>query len=244
MFRSVQIIGYRGFTRYGMRDLGRVNLLVGRNNSGKTSVLEALYLLGRQGDPKAFTRVCSQRGESLPRDEARSVLRAELDVAHLFNGHELSKGLEFSVGAENAGAKQTLTVLVLEVANIDAEDLPEVGSAEDLLAIPSHFEMQVLSSPVGRKRIFALTPRGGFVTDSGAIPIRSSVFNPPKLADNVHFVSTEAMGGGELSRLWDRIQLTAHEGLVLQALRFVDPGIEQIRATEIGAGPGTRGTTS
>ncbi|MDP9010154.1 MAG: AAA family ATPase [Pseudomonadota bacterium] len=34
-----------------MDGLGRINLLVGKNNSGKTSVLEALYLLAANGDP-------------------------------------------------------------------------------------------------------------------------------------------------------------------------------------------------
>ena len=45
MISSINIKGFRGFSRFEMSDLGRVNLLVGANNSGKTSLLEALYLL-------------------------------------------------------------------------------------------------------------------------------------------------------------------------------------------------------
>jgi AAA15 family ATPase/GTPase len=39
---SVTIHNFRGLRDLELRDLGQINLLVGINNSGKTSVLEAL----------------------------------------------------------------------------------------------------------------------------------------------------------------------------------------------------------
>lgn len=45
MIETLRIEGYRGFERFEMAGLGRINLLVGRNNAGKTSVLEAIRLL-------------------------------------------------------------------------------------------------------------------------------------------------------------------------------------------------------
>ena len=41
---SVQIHAFRGLREIGLSDLARVNLLVGKNDSGKTSILEALAL--------------------------------------------------------------------------------------------------------------------------------------------------------------------------------------------------------
>ena len=41
---SVQIHAFRGLREVGLADLARVNLLVGKNDSGKTSILEALAL--------------------------------------------------------------------------------------------------------------------------------------------------------------------------------------------------------
>jgi hypothetical protein len=54
MIRPLNISSYRGFSDFNMGDLGRVNFLVGRNNSGKISVLEALYLLSTTGGAFAF----------------------------------------------------------------------------------------------------------------------------------------------------------------------------------------------
>lgn len=44
MFRDIRIIKYRGLCEVRLEELGLVNVLVGDNNSGKTSVLEAIQL--------------------------------------------------------------------------------------------------------------------------------------------------------------------------------------------------------
>ena len=48
LIRDLTIQGYRCFEDFSMDGLTRVNLLVGNNNSGKTSFLEAVYLLVNQ----------------------------------------------------------------------------------------------------------------------------------------------------------------------------------------------------
>src|SRR5579863_911637 len=90
MISSVQIRGYRGFADFEMSGLERVNLLVGTNNSGKTSVLEAIHLLTSRGDPWALWEVLQRRGERLASAVERNVNRPpELDVSHLFIGHDV-----------------------------------------------------------------------------------------------------------------------------------------------------------
>ena len=44
MLRSLEIRNYRNLRHLTIEKLGRVNLLIGKNNTGKTSVLEAIYL--------------------------------------------------------------------------------------------------------------------------------------------------------------------------------------------------------
>ncbi|MGE4070800.1 MAG: AAA family ATPase [Lysobacterales bacterium] len=60
-FRSVRIDHFRGVTGISLDGLGRVNLLVGINNAGKTSVLEAIYLLANQSDPRALLELIRRR---------------------------------------------------------------------------------------------------------------------------------------------------------------------------------------
>ena len=45
MFDSLEILNFRGFGKFRMNPLSRINLITGKNNSGKTSLLEATFLL-------------------------------------------------------------------------------------------------------------------------------------------------------------------------------------------------------
>ena len=47
MFRDIKIDSYRGLREATLEDLDRVNVVIGENNSGKTSVLEAIQILGQ-----------------------------------------------------------------------------------------------------------------------------------------------------------------------------------------------------
>lgn len=50
----IEIDGFRGLRRLALGPLGRVNVLVGGNNSGKTSVLEAISILAKPTQPAAW----------------------------------------------------------------------------------------------------------------------------------------------------------------------------------------------
>lgn len=230
MFRSVQIMGYRGFSRYEMGDLARVNLLVGKNNSGKTSVLEALYLLGAGGDPAALWRIANRRGE---RFDGR---RPEIDVSHMFMGHELSVGSSFSVAGTNGSLPQSVVLTI--------EDRAERPDQNELNLLGDEFELSrrrllisIASTASPRPQILQLSRQGGLDPEiTRRLPGSRQDAEP-----NVHFISTDSLAGNELVRHWDQVQLTPNEELVLGALRFVDPSIEQIRSFGSGAVYGPRG---
>ena len=63
MLGTLKLDGYRGFDTYELTDLTRVNLLVGKNNCGKTSILEAVHFLAARGDPFVLVRSANRRGE-------------------------------------------------------------------------------------------------------------------------------------------------------------------------------------
>lgn len=65
MLTSVEITNYRGFKSYAMDGLRRVNLLVGKNNSGKTALLEGLQYFASGGDPAILAEIAERRGETV-----------------------------------------------------------------------------------------------------------------------------------------------------------------------------------
>lgn len=60
-FDTVQIDGFRGLRHLKLSEMGLVNILVGENNSGKTSVLEALSILCNPLEPLEWMAMIRRR---------------------------------------------------------------------------------------------------------------------------------------------------------------------------------------
>lgn len=61
-FSGIHVESYRGISGLTLDAPGRVNLIVGVNNAGKTSLLEAIYLLAHQNDERALLDAIHWRG--------------------------------------------------------------------------------------------------------------------------------------------------------------------------------------
>jgi len=61
-FSTIRIERYRGIDGLVLDAPGRINLIVGVNNAGKTSLLEAIYLLAHQSDERALLDAIRWRG--------------------------------------------------------------------------------------------------------------------------------------------------------------------------------------
>ncbi len=66
MYTSFRVQNFRCFRDLRLDDLGRVNLIAGRNNSGKTALLEAIYLHTRPLSPQVLFDLQQTRGLNVP----------------------------------------------------------------------------------------------------------------------------------------------------------------------------------
>jgi len=67
-FSSFEVDAYRKLKGLHIGTLSRINLFAGANNSGKTTLLEAIYLLSRQNDFDGLVDVIRRRGK-VPKDQ-------------------------------------------------------------------------------------------------------------------------------------------------------------------------------
>src|SRR5215203_6091896 len=84
---SLQIENYRAFRSLRIERLGRANLFVGKNNTGKSSVLEAVRLYASQGSEDVLWTILDSH------DETHAAERVQLEdrlyaVKQLFHGRE------------------------------------------------------------------------------------------------------------------------------------------------------------
>jgi predicted ATPase len=230
MISSLHIEGYRGFEDFEMNDLGRINLLVGTNNSGKTSVLEAIYLLSSAGDPQSLWQLLWRRGECLPPELSRigegprRRSRIELDVSHLFTGHDAQPEATVQISASNQSDARTIEYSIAQVQHQTDES-----------SFTSRLVLRVTGNPKPAVGIIPLTRAGGIDPDSLEVPARRI---SQRISDvsPAHFITTDSFTGDELVAMWNKISLTPSEGLVLKALQFLDSDIERI-AAQAASGP-------
>lgn len=70
MILALRLSEFRGFHRLRIEPLSRVNLILGRNNVGKSSVLEALFLLSGPTNPQLPLQLSALRGVEVFRNDA------------------------------------------------------------------------------------------------------------------------------------------------------------------------------
>ena len=93
MLERLHIRNYRVFNDLKIDQLGRINLIAGKNNAGKTSLLETIFLLAGGGNPKAAIHPHINRGL------ASNVAPSLVDVTFwtpMFSGLDMSRAIEIT----------------------------------------------------------------------------------------------------------------------------------------------------
>ena len=105
MYQNIWIENFRGLRRLSVGDLRRLNLFVGPNNVGKTSVLEALWILQNPGNPALILGLDLLRGFN-----AQAQAQApHLTWPTLFNDLDLSLQIRVG-GVRSDGTSESLTI--------------------------------------------------------------------------------------------------------------------------------------
>jgi hypothetical protein len=220
MLRELQISNFRGLREFAMSGLGRVNLLVGTNNCGKTSVLEAIHVLSSPGEARPLWLAQLRRGELI---DSRII---QADVAHLVYGHQLVPGHGFSVVGDASHGRQSLAVsfIALDHGTKDFEDAVdrEDPTSPDLLA-PMSMQLEWSGDRGTTSVPLPISGQGGLSYR------RTTTFvSPGETRRPAWFVAAEGLVREDIVPMFEAIVLTPDETAVLQALRTVEPGIERI----------------
>ena len=131
---AIRISGFRSLEATDQIDLGSINVLIGANNAGKSSILRALYLL-QQGSGTAFADVRTASGKALIEISVADVI----GVAAMGAAGNVGAGT-FSLGYETLdrrGGQQSFNFCDAAGSNHSFAQLPAVD--------PNHFIVPYLS---------------------------------------------------------------------------------------------------
>lgn len=240
MIESIDIKNYRNLKELRLSSLGRVNLITGKNNTGKSTLLEAIAIYANKGDLTFIYQLLADRGENFRPSEANknsveSNIRA---LSSLFTDRivgfdktdAISIGdLENTLFGENKSPEKSISLRFVNYFDEMQKDSQGVLSGRRRVLIENDFEKHLGNYKIG------LEIKAG--TSSYILPLdedRPYRFGFKGLGNNerIEFIRTRNIDRDINGRLWDNITLTEKELYVIEALKIIEPNTEGIAFKE------------
>ncbi|WP_417913531.1 AAA family ATPase [Candidatus Electronema sp. JM] len=227
MITQLEIKNFKGFSEYKIDDIGQVNLLVGTNNCGKTSVLEAIYLL-KSRDTSVLYSFIPEKDEFIQNEE-RMHRDVEGDLCQLFHGFNLTPKLDLAIVAADQSI-EGLSFFINETEKVKSSFLKftPYSAGQYQLDVEWLWDQNRYcrgKCPISRE--------GGLIYNY----MRKSFDSKSKMVAcdiNIKLVPSLSLNKEEIIFLLDKILLTSDEDLMLEAVRIVEQDI--VRVASVGKG--------
>ncbi|MEO1374268.1 MAG: AAA family ATPase [Cyanobacteria bacterium J06635_10] len=257
MFKNIKIENFRCFKSFELQQLGRVNLLVGENNSGKTSILEAIQLLCSRINLESLSEMMINRGEYFWDDDGKG--NRELDIKHLFYGHEIEPDLKISISSsrlDNSREKLNLSIVRRSESLLDVINHFELIARTSSYNIPETIIKQIQILKDESKKQVSVTFENKIFQDWENLEfsvkhidadnskekkilleanrcldvniLRNSSKDIRNQQEQNQFITSSSLTTQKMIELFDKVVLTDDEKLVLEALQTIEPNIERI----------------
>ena len=219
---DLSIKGFRGIDSLGIKRLGRVTLLAGKNSVGKTTVLDAVRVYAARAHRAVLTEILESNGEVAALEQPEGGGFGPCWEA-IFNGRDVSKGAALSIGPINRSDQLLIGVTYEQATGLTVKswDLP--------IRILKVIFQGVEVSEVGVCP-YSLSTK---ITRSRAV--FQSGWHQNESPDEVtcHSIGPELWTNDEIMDRWDAIALTDEEDRVVNALQPI-LGDQPIRISIIG----------
>ena len=231
MYKSFRVKNFRCFKDLEINDLGRINLIAGKNNTGKTALMEAMYLLTGSYDARILLRDHSLRWINLNRIE-QSDSRNQLNWELLFRSLDSRNTIEFSATPFVHSAKQenSAQVIQLSIDRVCSDEfdhqaiLNDLGYPYDVL--PDDTDLLKLKSSLNT------TPWYLAMTHGGIVRVRRT-HSRYRYSQFLHSRKFESVRDTE--RRFGRIQQAKKVPVLVETLKVIEDRMTDVRIDRDGA---------
>jgi predicted ATPase len=220
MIESLSVSNFRGFENLEIHGLKRINVIVGQNSSGKTALLEAIFLVSG-GSPELALRVQAQRGLSQMIQIAVDRGSYESLWKYLFRGLDQSKTISINL----IGTPPNTRSLTIAYEDKESALLPfGKGAVESPFIVPIRFAWRDFKGEISEAQP-AITKAGLEIGGTGeTIPV-------------FLFSSSMAMNAAENASRFSELDQQGHSEIVVEALKKEFPYIQRISIQVVSGVP-------
>ena len=240
MLNSLVIKNFRNLKDLKIDSLGKVNLIIGDNNAGKTSLLEAAGIYAAKGDPRFIYDLLEARGE------ADETVEGKVDdpeatkrmLSSLFTNRTLGfEGSEEAISIRPIFEEEGFShapVLLQFFKFTEEWDKEGRMRKNRVLASSQMTENQTAVIRIGFE--IKVGEKSIMVSLDEASLFGTSFMFREDFRGIVQFIRSKDIEREINGSLWDKIALTEEEIRVIEAMKIVDSSIERIAFIKGGAG--------
>ncbi len=241
MLESLSIKNFKLLKNLTLPSLGRVNLIIGRNNTGKSSVLEAVSVYASKGDIVWLKELLEQHGESVAKQrELSSLLEIRKAFISLFYGYHESL--------------PDTTYITIGSSQSDTQDGTHPASTLSMRLV-YYYEERILQSTKDENPLYKRTqiivsekePRYdvdaetdttsqllpgieiGFNNETRLYPLGARFYRGLRYGNKAFkYLTPTSYDHSNNAAFWDAISLTEKEEHVIRALQIIEPRVERL----------------
>lgn len=228
--KSLKIENYKNFEKLALNDLATINLIVGKNNVGKSALLEAISIFASNGDLEYIKSVLESRGEGVRfASSVENSAEKELErFLSLYHGRDmqafLNTPIEISADEQIGQFDENISFTMRLVEYIESTETDSEGFERLYKKVLDNDEKSINENPdahIGLLLTYA--ERKTLYVFNGMR--RRNISDPLRACE---YVRTNQIMGDRNPYLFDRIALTPNEKYIIEALQIIEPQIENI----------------
>ncbi|MDD5274320.1 MAG: AAA family ATPase [Methylovulum sp.] len=232
MLPSFYIENFRIFNTLSINRLGRVNLIVGRNNAGKSTFLEAILLYASNASIEVIYNLIASRQENYDSNLPHNLNILSLSpIRHLFKGHKIPNliepGFTLAIKEDQESLSIRTAAFIIEIST-DKRTRRKLNPEELENIEPDYIDPDIeifVVSEHGESTQLLFSQNWEFRDSYREARFRLNNQRTQNKYGPIQLVSTQGLSDEKAAQLWDAINLTDLEKDVIKALTLVEKSI-------------------
>lgn len=243
MIDSIVIKKYRNLDELRIDSLSKVNLITGKNNTGKSTLLEAIALYATKCDLSIIFQLLEERGENyrqIPSNKNATEVNVKA-ISSLFTNRIVSFGqtnainigtIENTLFGKQDSVEKSISLRFVKYFDELINQSEDLVNRRKRTIIDNDDDKHIVDYKLG------LEIRVG--TNSFILPLDDDRFYNRigfrgfGSIDSFQFIRTRNIDREINGKLWDNITLTEKEQYVIDALKIIEPFVERVAFIEEG----------